>query len=137
MKGTITLERLSAILDAYGSRAYRWPEAERDAALDLLAHSPTARARRNAAAELDAVLDILDIDDAAASPALRKAVLSAAPRPRSRFLPRFSAARMALAASLVLGIVAGSWAGREYTTTSDSSIDIVQATRLVSSFEGF
>lgn len=54
----MTLQRLQQLLDAYGAAPERWPEAEHDAALLLLAHSPAARAQREEAAYLDALLDL-------------------------------------------------------------------------------
>jgi hypothetical protein len=57
MMEPMSMARLAAILDAYGADPARWPGAERDAALALLAASPAARARQAAAAELDACLD--------------------------------------------------------------------------------
>lgn len=56
-QGAMTLERLLALLDAYGAGPERWPSDEREAALALLAESPDARARRDVAARLDAMLD--------------------------------------------------------------------------------
>ena len=53
----MTLERLGALLDAYGADPDRWPVAEREPALTLLAASDAARSLRAAAARLDAVLD--------------------------------------------------------------------------------
>jgi hypothetical protein len=52
------LERLREILDAYGADARRWPEAERGAALELVARGGKARALRDDAARLDALLDM-------------------------------------------------------------------------------
>ena len=53
------LERLSDILDAYGGDPDRWPDAEREPALDLLARSADARLLRDEALRLDAALDLL------------------------------------------------------------------------------
>src|SRR5204863_9489828 len=41
---TMTIDRLRTMLDAYGAAPARWPEAEREAALTLIAQSPEARA---------------------------------------------------------------------------------------------
>jgi hypothetical protein len=76
----MTLDRLDQLLDAYGARAERWPDAEREAALALLAASAAARARRDAAATLDAVLDRTPA--AAPSRDLAHRILAGAPRPR-------------------------------------------------------
>ncbi|MBY0277451.1 hypothetical protein K2Z84_19135, partial [Candidatus Binatia bacterium] len=53
------LERLRDILDAYGGDPERWPDAERRAALDLLARSAEARRLCDEALRLDAALDLL------------------------------------------------------------------------------
>jgi hypothetical protein len=65
------MERLREILDAYGADPRHWPQAERDAALSLIAGSKEAGALRNAALRLDALLDeaapLMDLElDAAA-----------------------------------------------------------------------
>lgn len=52
----MTLDRLQTILDAYGGNPERWPAAEREAALALLASSAEARRMVNAAAPLDRAL---------------------------------------------------------------------------------
>ena len=57
---TLSLERAVALLDAYGALPERWPEAEREAMLALLAKSPELRAQRDAAAGLDSLLDLWD-----------------------------------------------------------------------------
>lgn len=53
----MTLERLEAILDAYGAEPARWPQAERGAAEDLLARSVDARALASEARQLDMLLN--------------------------------------------------------------------------------
>ena len=57
---TLSLERAIALLDAYGALPERWPEAEREAMLALLAESPELRTHRDAAANLDSLLDLWD-----------------------------------------------------------------------------
>ena len=57
---TLSLERAVALLDAYGALPDRWPEAEREAMLALLAKSPELRAQRDTAASLDSLLDLWD-----------------------------------------------------------------------------
>ena len=52
----LNLERFRAIVEAYGAAAERWPEAERAAAIALLAGSPEARGPRDQAAWLDGAL---------------------------------------------------------------------------------
>ena len=56
----LSLERAIALLDAYGALPERWPEAEREAMLALLAKSPELRAQRDTAAGLDSLLDLWD-----------------------------------------------------------------------------
>lgn len=51
--------RLRAILEAYGGDPLRWPEAERDAMVALLAQSDEARRLHRQALSLDAALDAL------------------------------------------------------------------------------
>lgn len=71
------MARFEAILDAYGADPARWPEAERDAALELMRREPEgAQAALAAARALDAALDAAP--DAAPSEALRARVLAAA-----------------------------------------------------------
>src|SRR5262249_45242410 len=55
---TMTIDRLQTILDAYGAAPARWPEAEREAALTLIAQSAQARAAVTAASALDASIDV-------------------------------------------------------------------------------
>jgi hypothetical protein len=102
------LDRLEALLAAYGADPARWPAAERDAARALLARSAAARARRDAAARLDRLLDA--VPAAAPSPALAARVLAAAPqapaaaarrRPGRRW-PYVAAAASAAAAAALL-----------------------------------
>jgi hypothetical protein len=117
---TMTLDRLRAIVDAYGADPARWPAAERAAGEALVAGSPSARALVADAAPLDTALDTLPA--LRPTPAMRTAVLAAAPRPPA---PSFAArlregwrelfgelggwqtAGGILAAALVLGIVSG------------------------------
>jgi len=77
---TIDLERLRTLLDAYGGSPRAWPDAERDAALALLARSAAARRLQADALALDAVLDAaLDVLPAAEPRvALEERIVSAA-----------------------------------------------------------
>lgn len=54
----MTLERLTQLINAYGSDPRRWPEAERAAAV-LLLRSPEARRVQTEARALDDLLDIV------------------------------------------------------------------------------
>jgi hypothetical protein len=53
----MSLDRLRAILQAYGAEPDRWPPDERSAALALLSHTPEAQRWRDASGRLDALLD--------------------------------------------------------------------------------
>jgi hypothetical protein len=77
----ISLERFSALADAYGADLGRWPEADRAAAQALAQDSAKARARLAEADALDAVLDLSRV--ASPSPELRQRILSEAPKPRA------------------------------------------------------
>src|SRR5690606_40615752 len=72
----IDLERLATLLDAYGGDPQRWPEAERDAALALIAASADARRLHDEARRLDALLDALPA--ATPSPDLEERIVAAA-----------------------------------------------------------
>ncbi|MGE0116647.1 MAG: hypothetical protein AB7S71_20395 [Dongiaceae bacterium] len=117
---TMTSERLEAIVAVYGADPARWPAAERDAAASLLARSDAARALTAHAAALDAALDA--VPSLSPTPALRAAVLAAAPQARppsllTRLRESWRAMRdefgnvpamgSLFAASLVLGVIAG------------------------------
>lgn len=73
-KTAVTMERLAQLLDAYGGEPARWPAHERDAALQLIAASPEARAMQRVAIELDGTLDQAVLPDVESS-ALRARVL--------------------------------------------------------------
>ncbi len=117
---TMTLDRLRAIIDAYGADPARWPAVERAAGAALLVGSAAARALVADAAGLDAALDA--VPALQPTPAMRTAVLAAAPRPAApTFIARlregwrelfgelggWQTAGGVLAAALVLGIVSG------------------------------
>lgn len=107
------IERFIAILDAYGGDDRRWPEAERESALALLAASPEACAAREDALAFDGLLDALPAEAVPAG--LHEAVLTGAPRASRRMslldliwpgAPLWRPA-MAFAASIALGIAVG------------------------------
>ena len=54
----LDLDRLEALLEAYGADPERWPAAEREPAVALLARSAEARAMQREAARLDRMLDL-------------------------------------------------------------------------------
>lgn len=136
MSETMTLERLRALVAAYGSKPTNWPTAERAAAEALLARSPEARAALAEAEPLDTLLDA--VPAVAPSPALRAAVLAGMPQSvrsgrGSRWqglrdlLGEFGAlpaVRPLLFASLLLGLFAGYFS--EDNSTTDTNTDLVQ-----------
>jgi hypothetical protein len=73
----MTLQRFARIVDAYGGRASRWPECERDVALRLVERSAEAQAMVAQCSGLD---DLLDAAPALApSRSVRARILAAAP----------------------------------------------------------
>jgi len=116
------LERLTALIDAYGSEPRRWPAHERQAALTLLATSAEAQAHLREAAALDALLAVKlpEIEPSAslkarvlaqtrprpvATPGWRAQIAEALAQlfPRGQAMPQFAA----LALALAIGIGAG------------------------------
>lgn len=76
---TMTEERVAALIDAFGASPERWPDAERHAALALLAQSSSARARLADARALDLMLDAAPVEQP--SRALEERIMAARPRP--------------------------------------------------------
>lgn len=56
----MALDRIRALLEAYGATPERWPEEERAAAQDLLAESNEARILLREATSLDGALDVVE-----------------------------------------------------------------------------
>lgn len=125
MDREITLERFTAIVDAYGASPARWPSGERRAAEALLAVSADARALLAEACALDGMLAAAPVE--APSGALVERLMASRPRPAtakvsspkqqgffreliSAIWPYGSPALPtgALAASIMLGIALGS-----------------------------
>jgi hypothetical protein len=106
----MNLERLTAILDAYGADPLHWPEAERLAAQAFVAREKRAQALVAEAEALDGLLD--SAPSVVPSAALVDRILAKAPRRNSlsgfwnRLFPGQPAWRPALglAAALVMGI---------------------------------
>jgi len=135
MSETMTLERLRALIAAYGGKPSNWPAAERAAAEALLARSPEARAALAEAEPLDTLLDA--VPALAPSPALRAAVLAGMPRSNRSgrgtwwqgmrdLLGEFGtlpAVRPLLFASLLLGLFAGYFSDDGST---ESNTDLIQ-----------
>jgi hypothetical protein len=81
----MTLTRICELLNAYGASPEHWPSQEREAARRLLAQSPEARRRRDAAAELDAALNLARAPEP--STTLLDDILAAATAPESAYGP--------------------------------------------------
>ncbi len=103
-------ERFSFLLDAHGADESRWPSGERAAMRHLIASSAQAQARLAALRALDRLL-ARETALEAPPPALAKKILAHAPEanlsPRAVVSLRHAAQGAALAASLLLGILAG------------------------------
>jgi hypothetical protein len=135
MSESMTLERLRALIAAYGGKPAHWPATERAVAEALLARSPEARAALAEAEPLDSLLDA--VPDLVPSPALRAAVLAGMPASvrssRSglwqglrELLGEFGAlpaVRPLLFASLLLGLFAGYFSD---DSTTEASADLIQ-----------
>jgi hypothetical protein len=127
---TMDLARLSAMVDAYGAQASRWPQAERTAALQLLAESAAARALLESAAALDRALDEFVV--APPDPQLRARILasysSAAPGWREflsglwRDLGGWGLVGPVFAASLTLGAVLPTWTDQAVIDLPDEDL---------------
>jgi hypothetical protein len=134
---SMELVRLGELLDAYGGDPGRWPAAERDAALALLASSPIARAQQQAARVLDSALDACTV--APPDAALRSALIASGPQPRRswrasltelwRDLGGWQLAGPAFAASLALGALLPMWLDGAATDLPDE--DLIAAMQLV------
>ena len=112
---TMTIDRLRTILEAYGAAPERWPEAEREGALALIAQSPEARAAVAAAQALDATLGAYaNPAENAINPLKLVATITAQPqRPQAKTPARITIGWpnfAGLAAALVAGFIVG-WSG--------------------------
>jgi hypothetical protein len=134
----VTMERLEAILDAYGAAPRRWPEDECYGVQRLLDSSAEARRRLEDAARLDELLDAVPLERPRA--ALEQRILAAAPRPRASQRWRLAAlaAPLAAAAAVLLWISArrpatpdggASLAQRGAPAVSTSAASVAQASR--------
>lgn len=130
----MTLDRLTALADAFGGDLRRWPTADRAAAEHLLATDPAARAVFDAAMSFDALLATSPRPQASA--ALRDRVIDAAaraglkPRPARRFwLDRLVLASGAgWAAAACAGVVAGLSLTTHMTADVQADAVLYQAT---------
>jgi hypothetical protein len=106
---SVSLTRLTELLDAYGSEPSRWPEHERGSAVSLIASDASAAELHEAARLLDGQLDQLEVPDTAM--ALHARVLEIPirhPRTQRRWLglPNWAIAGLAMLAC-GLGFVSG------------------------------
>ena len=106
MTERLTLARFHELSDAYGGVVARWPEAYRDAALQM-ARDPIAAAILDEAASLDETLDAWRVPLPTAG--LRERVLAAAPKPPRNLTikPRLCWSGLGIAAALA-GAAVGS-----------------------------
>lgn len=119
------MDRLTALIDAYGADPKRWPADERAAGLLLLATSAEARAYAHEAEALDALLDRVPLRPTImVDPAAMAAQIARTPaRPAGRFTPARSrigffgwANFAALAAAGIVGFMVG-WTDLNNTST--------------------
>lgn len=121
-----TLERFTALVEAWGADPARWPAAERPAALALLETSTAARAVVEREKRLDLALDLTP--PAAPPPAaLARRLAGLAADPRSLWtdlLALFGGWRPA-AAALALCIAAGVVLGTAVPTAQEAETQVV------------
>jgi hypothetical protein len=116
----VTMERLHAILDAYGAAPQRWPEDEREGVQRLLDSSLDARRRLEGAARLDELLDALPPERPAL--ALEQRILAAAPRARMPLRWRLAALAAPLAAAAAVLL----WISTRRPATQDGGAPLAQ-----------
>ncbi|MCC6919930.1 MAG: hypothetical protein IT548_12045 [Alphaproteobacteria bacterium] len=124
----MNLERLTAILDAYGADPLHWPQGERLAAQAFVAREKPAQALVAEAEALDAILDCAP--SAAPSVALAARILARAPRRPllgrlwTNLFPGVPVWRPALglAAALAMGVGVQSAAADQLGITSSDEI---------------
>jgi hypothetical protein len=104
----MTPERFEILAEAYGGDVTRWPDADREAAAELMAARPAwARGALARAGDLDAVLTAYP--PPRGSPGLAGRIAAGAPKARSRWVGWLLPAGMGagLAAACAAGVMAG------------------------------
>lgn len=130
----MTPKRLKQMLAAYGAQPRRWPEAEREAALALLAGSDEARRLLEEARAIDRLLDVVPAPEAALDAASLAARLTERPQEAARppirattrlRLPFMLPNLIGLAAAAAVGFFVG-WTDLDTTgattITSDNAV---------------
>jgi len=104
----MTPERFEILAEAYGGDVARWPDAEREAAAELMAARPAwPREVLTGAGELDAALAAYA--PLRGSPGLAERIVAGAPKRRARWVGWLLPAGMGagLAAACAAGVLAG------------------------------
>ncbi len=135
---TITVERVLALIEAYGAEPGAWPDAERDAASALLEARPDQFAAALAEARaLDRLIERETVPEP--STGLAQRILADAPGPAPErhtstrrmgwLIPRgFRWPAGAIASSLLVGIVSGyAYAGAMVTSLNTSADDAYES----------
>lgn len=151
----ISMDRLRAIVAAYGTDPARWPDDERRDAEELVARFSEARAIVESAQPLDRLLGVVPVP-ASASQQLRMAILQdvvglqenrklTGPTLWARIFPILQdmlsisgglrPAGAALAASLLLGLAFGGLV--DPSSADEAAIDIVEMALLSDTFTGY
>jgi len=120
----MTPERFETLAEAYGGDVARWPDADREAAAELMAARPAwARDVLARAGHLDAVLD--DYAAPRGSLGLADRIAAGAPRARARWIGWLLPAGMGvgLATACAAGVIAGAQLHAASSTPAASEAD--------------
>jgi len=125
----MNVKRLEQILAAYGAKPERWPEAERDKALALLAQDAHAQRLLREARRLDGLLDSLSAQELHLDASSLAARLSERPQETTN-IRRLAAARSRWRIPLIMpnliglaaAAVAGFWIGWSNPDTDSSRV---------------
>ena len=124
----MTPDRFETLAEAFGGDVARWPDAEREAAAELMAARPAWAAGVLAhAGELDTALGAFAPPQAA--PGLAARIAAGAPRPRARWAAWLMPAGMGagLAAACAAGVMMGAELGRPAASDTEALITAVSA----------